>query len=116
MGMISKYIGQDPQPEVSALLGLETEADSIKKEPEIERPISKFQPCQVVKIKIPREGEDPGSPVPMYASLGMTGVVEMEGRVYVSGDGQDAHLEQAYFIRIDGIGPVLAGEGWLEDG
>lgn len=47
--------------------------------------------------------------------MGKTGVVELEGRVYTYGPGRVASMEQAYFVRIDGIGPVLAGEDWLED-
>ena len=76
---------------------------------------SKFQPCQVVRIRVPREGEDPGSPVPAESARGKTGIVEMEGRVYVANTDSEDHLEQAYFVRIEGIGPVLAGEGWIED-
>ena len=47
--------------------------------------------------------------------MGKTGVVELEGRVYTHGPGRVPSMEQAYFVRIDGIGPVLAGEDWLED-
>ena len=108
--------GHGSDPETNPLFGLEPPEDLKRNEPEIEQPASKFQPCQVVKIRVPREGENPGSPVPTEAALGMTGVVEMEGRVYVSDDGENGRLEQAYFIRVDGIGPVLAGEDWLEDG
>ncbi len=108
--------GQDPDVETNPLFGLEPAENLKRNEPEIEPPASKFQPCQVVKIRMPREGEDPGSPVPTEAALGMTGVVELVGRVYVSDDGENGHLEQTYFIRVDGIGPVLVGEDWLEAG
>ena len=86
-----------------------------RKDPKAEPANSKFQPCQYVRIRIPKEGENPGSPVPPQSVLGMTGVVEMEGRVYVAESEESAHMEQAYFIRIEGVGPVLAGEGWIED-
>ena len=75
----------------------------------------KFQPCQIVRIKTTAELEDPGFLVPLEHSMGKTGVVELEGRVYTHGPGRVPSMEQAYFVRIDGIGPVLAGEDWLED-
>ena len=40
----------------------------------------------------------------------------MEGKVYVRDPKDEATLEQVYFVRVEGIGPVLVGEGWLEDG
>ena len=83
--------------------------------PETQASTSKFQPCQLVKIRVPKEGENLGSPVPAESALGKTGVVEMEGRVYVADTDSEDHLEQAYFVRIEGIGPVLVGEGWIED-
>jgi len=76
---------------------------------------SKFQPCQLVKIKVPREGEELGTPAPMLGARGKTGVVEMEGKVWVTEQNNEARFEQAYFVRIDRIGPVLVGEGWIED-
>ncbi|GEM_PF-687019 len=83
-------------------------------DPEAEPTTAKFEPCQAVKIKVPKEGEDLGSPVPMDKALGERGVVETEGRVYMSEQGEKGHALRAYFVRIEGIGPVLVGEGWLE--
>ncbi len=50
----------------------------------------------------------------MDKALGERGVVETEGRVYMSEQGEKGHALRAYFVRIEGIGPVLVGEGWLE--
>lgn len=78
----------------------------------------KFQPLQIVKIKSAADAtmKDLGVPVPLESWMGKTGVVEMEGKVLLRDSKDEATLEQVYFVRIDGIGPVLAGEGWLEDG
>ena len=51
----------------------------------------------------------------MLGARGKTGVVEMEGKVWVTEQNNEARFEQAYFVRIDRIGPVLVGEGWIED-
>ena len=77
----------------------------------------KFQPLQIVKIKSTADAtmKDLGVPVPLESSKGKTGVVEMEGKIYVRDSKDEATLEQVYFVRIKGIGPVLVGEGWLED-
>lgn len=40
----------------------------------------------------------------------------MEGNIYVRDSEGEAIVVQAYFVRIEGIGPVLADEGWLVDG
>lgn len=76
---------------------------------------SSFKPLQTVRIKKAAELIDPGLPAPLDASMGMTGVVEMEGKIWVYPQGNEASLVQAYFVRIEGIGPVLAGEDWLEN-
>jgi len=47
--------------------------------------------------------------------MGMTGIVETWGIVYGSGVGSGRYLAPAYFVRVEGIGPVLVGEDWLED-
>ena len=57
----------------------------------------------------------PGSLAPMEISRGKTGVVETEGRVCASDREMETPLERAYFVRVEGIGPVLVGEQWLED-
>lgn len=46
--------------------------------------------------------------------MGMTGIIETTGLVYGSGIGEEKYLLPAYFVRLDGIGPVLVGEDWLE--
>ncbi len=77
----------------------------------------KFQPLQIVRIKKAddRTLKEPVPPVPVKNSMGMTGVVEMEGKIRLYGPEGDATLEQVYFVRIEGIGPVLTSECWLED-
>lgn len=77
----------------------------------------KFQPLQLVKIRSATGMMigDLGLPIPVESSMGKTGVVEMEGKVYVRDPKDEATLQQVYFVRIDGIGPVLTGEGWLEE-
>lgn len=77
----------------------------------------KFQPLQIVKIRSAADTamKDAGLPIPVENSMGETGVVEMGGKVYVRDSNDEATLQQVYFVRIDGIGPVLTGEGWLED-
>ena len=76
---------------------------------------SKFQPFQVVRIKETVELKGPGSLAPMENSRGKTGVVETEGRVCASDREIGSPLERAYFVRVEGIGPVLVCEEWLED-
>ena len=83
-------------------------------DPKSDATVAKFEPCQAVKIKTPQEGENLGSPVPIDKALGESGVVETEGKIYVSEPGEKRRLARAYFVRVEGIGPVLAGEGWLE--
>ncbi len=59
--------------------------------------------------------ENPGKPVPEERLMGKTGIVETSGTVYGSGVGDEKYLLPAYFVRVEGIGPVLVGEDWLED-
>lgn len=75
----------------------------------------KFQSCQLVRIKKSSELENPDGPTPPDNAMGKSGVIEMEGMVYVHGPDKEGAMEQAYFVRIDDIGPVLTGENWLED-
>ena len=75
----------------------------------------KFQSCQLVRIKTSAEMKDPGPLIPADQSMGKSGIVEMGGMVYVSGPEKSISLKQGYFVRVDGIGPVLTGEDWLED-
>jgi hypothetical protein len=55
--------------------------------------------------------------VTMHANkmLGLFGVVNTFGRVYGTEVNSEKYLIAAYFVRVDGIGPVLVGEDWLED-
>jgi hypothetical protein len=50
----------------------------------------------------------------MDQALGESGVVETEGKVYMSEQGEKGRVIRAYFVRIEGIGPVswLAKAGW----
>ncbi len=75
----------------------------------------KFESMQRVRVRNAAELEDPGKPKPEDHIMGMTGIVETQGIVYGSGVGSERYLLPAYFIRIEGIGPVLVGEDWLED-
>ena len=59
--------------------------------------------------------ENSGRVVPDESVMGMIGIVEASGVVYGSGLSTDKYLLPAYFVRMDGIGPVLVGEDWLED-
>ena len=79
------------------------------------RASAKFQPCQIVRIKKAAELEDPGVSMPPENSMGKTGVVEMEGKAFISSSGNAGSLEQVYSVRIDGLGSILASENWLED-
>jgi len=83
-------------------------------DPEAESTLAKFEPYQAVKIKALKDGEDLGSPIPIDQALGESGVVETEGKVYMCEQGEKGQVTRAYFVRIESIGPVLAGEGWLE--
>ena len=77
----------------------------------------KFQPLQMVRIKNAddRTLQEDNAPVPVERSMGMTGVVEMEGKIRLYDLEGEPTLQQVYFVRIEGIGPVLANEYWLED-
>ena len=44
--------------------------------------------------------------------LGLFGVVNTFGRVYGTEVNSEKYLIAAYFVRVDGIGPVLVGEDW----
>ncbi|HAA94187.1 MAG TPA: hypothetical protein DCE26_00660 [Dehalococcoidia bacterium] len=73
-----------------------------------------FLPTQIVRIKQASELRGHSAPAPGEHAMGKTGIVEMAGMVYVMGDDNGTKLVQAYFMRIDGIGQVLAGENWVE--
>ena len=47
--------------------------------------------------------------------MGLFGIVETAGRVYGINADSAKYLIPAYFGRVDGTGPVLVGEDWLED-
>ena len=74
----------------------------------------KFQPLQLVRIKYSDDStlRDNTSPVPTEKSMGMTGIVEMEGKIRLYEEEGESTLVQVYFVRIDGMGPVLANECW----
>lgn len=46
--------------------------------------------------------------------MGMIGIVETTGKAFGSGEGTERYISPAYFVRVEGIGPVLVGEDWLE--
>ncbi|MCH7736136.1 MAG: hypothetical protein IH872_01925 [Chloroflexi bacterium] len=75
---------------------------------------AKFQTTQRVRVREAAEMEESGRVVPDEYVMGMTGIVEAAGLVYGSGLSSDRYLLPAYFIRLEGIGPVLVGEDWLE--
>ena len=76
---------------------------------------SKFETTQRVRVRKAAEMEQSGRVIPDDHVMGMTGIVEAAGLVYGSGSSSDKFLLPAYFIRLEGIGPVLVGEDWLED-
>ena len=55
------------------------------------------------------------APVPLEKVMGLFGIVETAGRVYGTDADSAKYLIPAYFVRVDGTGPVLVGEDWLED-
>lgn len=75
----------------------------------------KFESFQHVRVRHAAEMENPGKPIPEEHLMGMTGIVETRGLVYGSGVADERYLLPAYFVRIEGIGPVLVGEDWLEE-
>ena len=76
---------------------------------------SKFKTTQRVRVREAAEMTESGRVIPDQHVMGMTGIVEASGLVYGSGSSSDKYLLPAYFIRLEGIGPVLVGEDWLED-
>ena len=74
----------------------------------------KFQTTQRVRVREAAEMGTPGKVAPDEYVMGMTGIVEAAGLVYGSGLSSDKNLLPAYFVRLDGVGPVLVGEDWLE--
>lgn len=76
---------------------------------------SKFETTQRVRVREAAEMTESGRVIPDQHVMGMTGIVEASGLVYGSGSSSDKYLLLAYFIRLEGIGPVLVGEDWLED-
>ena len=76
---------------------------------------SKFETTQRVRVREAAEMTESGRVIPDQHAMGMTGIVEASGLVYGSGSSSDKYLLPAYFIRLEGIGPVLVGEDWLED-
>ncbi|HAA94185.1 MAG TPA: hypothetical protein DCE26_00650, partial [Dehalococcoidia bacterium] len=91
----------------------EAELKDQQEEPPVKEP--EFLPCQLVRIKQAAELEAPDIPFPAEHVQGMAGGVEMAGKVYVYSETKEAMFVQAYFVRVDGVGPVLTGENWLED-
>ena len=75
----------------------------------------KFEPLQRVRVLSVSKVMNPGKPSPEQEAMGKTGIVETRGLVYGSGVADERYLLPAYFVRIEGIGPVLVGEDWLED-
>ncbi len=75
----------------------------------------KFEAFQHVRVREAAEMENPGKPIPEAHLMGKTGIVETSGLVYGSGVEDERYLLPAYFVRIEGIGPVLVGEDWLEN-
>ena len=74
----------------------------------------KFQTTQRVRVREAAEIGTPGKVAPDESVMGKTGIVEAAGLVYGSGLSRDRNLLPAYFVRLEGIGPVLVGEDWLE--
>lgn len=60
------------------------------------------------------EVDNPRQPAPEERVMGMSGIVETTGKAYGSGEGTEKYVSPAYFVRVEGIGPVLVGEDWLE--
>ena len=75
----------------------------------------KFESFQRVRVRDAAEIENPRKPKPEDHIMGMTGIVETQGTVYGSGVGSERYLLPAYFVMVEGTGPVLVGEDWLED-
>ena len=67
-----------------------------------------------MRVREAAEMTESGRVIPDQHVMGMTGIVEASGLVYGSGSSSDKYLLPAYFIRLEGIGPVLVGEDWLE--
>ncbi len=60
------------------------------------------------------EVENPRRPAPEERVMGLIGIVETTGKAYGAGEGTEKYISPAYFVRVEGIGPVLVGEDWLE--
>ena len=75
----------------------------------------KFESTQRVRVREIGEIENPGKPVPLEKVMALFGIVETAGRVYGTDADSAKYLIPAYFVRVDGTGPVLVGEDWLED-
>lgn len=75
---------------------------------------AKFEATQHVRVLQATEVENPRRPAPEERVRGMSGIVETTGKAYGSGEGTEKYLSLAYFVRVEGIGPVLVGEDWLE--
>lgn len=70
---------------------------------------------QRVRVRDTAETENPGRPMPDKEVMGMAGFVESGRTVYGTGTSDEKYLLTAYFVRVDGYGPVLVGEDWLEE-
>jgi len=75
---------------------------------------AKFESTQRVRVLQATEVENPRRPAPEERVRGMSGIVETTGKAYGAGEGTEKYLSAAYFVRVEGIGPVLVGEDWLE--
>lgn len=75
----------------------------------------KFGSTQRVQVREIGEIENPGKPVPLEKVMGLFGIVETASRVYGTDAESAKYLIPAYLVRVDGTGPVLVGEDWLED-
>ena len=75
---------------------------------------AKFESTQHVRVLQATELENPRKPAPEERARGMSGIVEVAGKAHGSGEGPEKYVSPAYFVRVEGIGPVLVGEDWLE--
>ena len=74
----------------------------------------KFESTQRVRVLQAAEVENPRRPAPEERVMGLIGIVETAGKAYGSVEGTEKYISPAYFVRVEGIGPVLVGEDWLE--
>ncbi len=75
----------------------------------------KFHPMDLVRVRTPVQHEKLGTRPRGTLITGKTATVEISGLIYGAASAVGDSQTPAYYIRIQGLPPILIYEEWLED-